>query len=101
MSNGRLLLWRHLFFLGPQVSSDALNGSFLRQFLVLCLLREMNLKMCRYLMERLESACRFLFSQKINLQIEVIPPFRLAIHRVLTNQNEGGQKYCFKGKNCG
>ena len=85
MSNGRLLLWRRLFFLGPQVSSDALNGSVLCQFLVLCLLREMNLKVCRYLMERLESAGRFLFSQKINLQVEVIPPFRLAIHRVLTN----------------
>ena len=61
----------------------------------------MNLKVCRYLMERLESTGRFLFSQKINLQVEVIPPFRLAIHRVLTNENEGGQKYRFKGENCG
>ena len=52
-------------------------------------------------MERLESAGRFLFSQKINLQVEVIPPFRLAIYRVLTNQHEGSQKHRFKGKNCG
>ena len=39
-----------LFFLGPQVASDALNWSILCQFSMLRLRRELNLKICRYLM---------------------------------------------------
>jgi hypothetical protein len=42
-----------------------------------------------------------LFREQIDLQIEVISPLRLAIHRILTDQNEGRQQHRFKGQDRG
>src|SRR6476661_4380842 len=57
--------------------------------------------MLRYFAESPENACRFLFRQQIDLQVEVISPLRLAIHRILTDQDEGRQQHRFKGQDCG
>jgi transposase len=48
------------------------------------------------LAERLQDAGGFPLGQKIYLQVEMISPFRLQIHRVLTDQNKGREQHSFK-----
>ena len=57
--------------------------------------------MVRYLAQRPENVGRLFFCEQIDLQIEVISSLRLAIHRILTDENERRQQYRFEGEHRG
>ena len=49
-----------------------------------------------YSLQHLQRAGRFLFREQIDLQFQIVAPFRTAVYSVLADEDAGGEKDGFQ-----